>query len=298
VAQEMMFGFREQFEYFQCAICNCLQIAEIPADISKYYPPNYYTSSVQNSPLQNFLIKQRDNYAFTNKGIIGQFVFTLYPNMGLRGLLRMKLPKELRILDVGCGAGLNLRALSRHGFKNLLGIDLYIKENMVHNNNLKILKESIYSIQGEWDLIMFHHSFEHMPNPTKTLKSILRILSKTGLCLLRIPTVSSYAWQHYRTNWVQLDAPRHFYLYSLESIKLLADRVGFKIKEIYYDSTDFQFWGSEQNVKDIPLMSNRSYLLNPFRSTFSRSEIRKYRQKANKLNLEGRGDQAVFYLVK
>lgn len=41
--KEMMFGFRDKFDYFQCATCNCLQISEIPCEISKYYPDNYYS---------------------------------------------------------------------------------------------------------------------------------------------------------------------------------------------------------------------------------------------------------------
>ena len=40
----MMFGLREEFGYFQCSSCNCLQIDEFPKDISKYYSTeNYYS---------------------------------------------------------------------------------------------------------------------------------------------------------------------------------------------------------------------------------------------------------------
>jgi hypothetical protein len=43
--REMMFGFRDVFTYFQCSVCGCLQIADIPTDMSKYYPSNYYSYS-------------------------------------------------------------------------------------------------------------------------------------------------------------------------------------------------------------------------------------------------------------
>ena len=42
--KEMMFGWREVFEYFECGRCGCLQIAEIPADLGKYYPRDAYYS--------------------------------------------------------------------------------------------------------------------------------------------------------------------------------------------------------------------------------------------------------------
>ena len=45
LAREMMFGLREEFTYFECAQCGCLQIAEFPADMSAYYPDDYYSFS-------------------------------------------------------------------------------------------------------------------------------------------------------------------------------------------------------------------------------------------------------------
>ncbi|MDO8971391.1 MAG: hypothetical protein Q7U74_11930, partial [Saprospiraceae bacterium] len=45
-AREMMYGSREKFEYFQCAHCGCLQITAIPPDLSKYYPPGYYSHAL------------------------------------------------------------------------------------------------------------------------------------------------------------------------------------------------------------------------------------------------------------
>lgn len=41
--REMMFGFRDEFAYFECSKCDCLQITEIPKNIGKHYPTNYYS---------------------------------------------------------------------------------------------------------------------------------------------------------------------------------------------------------------------------------------------------------------
>mgnify|MGYP000938470375 CR=1 FL=1 len=40
VAREMMIGMREEFRYFQCANCDCLQIEEVPVNMDKFYPSN------------------------------------------------------------------------------------------------------------------------------------------------------------------------------------------------------------------------------------------------------------------
>ena len=145
---------------------------------------------------------------------------------------------------------------------------------------------------------MFHHSFEHLPNPIEALEAVYRLLPPNGECMIRIPLVSSEAWKKYGTHWVQLDAPRHFFLYSVESLKVLAEKTKFQIREIVHDSNESQFWGSEQYLKGILLLAENSYARNPAKSIFSKAEIKNYKQMARKLNLESQGDQAVIYMVK
>ena len=42
-AKEMMFGLRDEFKYFQCGECECLQVVSIPEDMSRFYPEEYYS---------------------------------------------------------------------------------------------------------------------------------------------------------------------------------------------------------------------------------------------------------------
>src|SRR5882757_7251102 len=42
-AREMMFGLRDEFEYFECSSCGCVQISEIPTNMEPYYPTKYYS---------------------------------------------------------------------------------------------------------------------------------------------------------------------------------------------------------------------------------------------------------------
>jgi SAM-dependent methyltransferase len=301
--KEMMFGYRDEFIYFQCSKCGCLQILEIPRDMSKYYPSNYYSfllprPNKSRYSIKRFIRKRRDSYAVFGKGAIGKLVYTIFPDDNLRMLSRVHPKKTLSTLDVGCGSGSLLYILREIGFEHLLGIDPYIKENIEYENGLKIIKKSIHDVDGKWDLIMFHHSFEHIPDPADSIQSVSKILTKGGVCLIRIPIVASYAWEHYKVNWVQLDAPRHFFLHSVKSIDILAEKANLNLEEIIYEATDFQFWGSEQYIKDIPLTSPYSYYVNPSKSIFKKEQIKLFRKKAEELNSMNQGDSAAFILRK
>ena len=145
---------------------------------------------------------------------------------------------------------------------------------------------------------MFHHSFEHLPDQQAHLKQAFNLLKPDGMALLRIPTVSSWAWQEYGVNWVQLDAPRHLYLHSLKSMQRLAEQTGFKTEKVSYDSNALQFWGSMQYQQDIPLRDPRSWAESPQNSLFTRQQMHEFSYRARELNNVNQGDQAAFYLRK
>ena len=298
--KEMMLGLRDQHQYFQCVECACLQIETIPDNLAAYYPSNYYSyvAPAHTNGLKQKLTEARDYYAVTGKSLLGHLLSLVSPNPKLRTLRPLALTTESRVLDVGCGAGLLLNSMHAAGFKNLLGIDPFNTETLRYPNGLVIEKRDIFAQTGEWDLIMFHHSFEHLVEQHQTLEQARKLLAPHGTILLRVPTVSSYAWQHYGVNWSQLDAPRHLFLHSIDSIKKLAEQTGFTVQKVKYDSNAFQFWGSEQYEQDIPLRSERSWAENPSNSPFSANQIRQYEHRARELNALNKGDQAAFYLRK
>jgi 2-polyprenyl-3-methyl-5-hydroxy-6-metoxy-1,4-benzoquinol methylase len=301
IVREMMFGLGDCFTYIECSRCGCVQLHNPPADMSKYYPRTYYSFSISppdifNHPLKNMTKRLRDTYSATNRSILGKVLYARFPDYVVRPLALTGVTKRSRILDVGCGSGWLLYTLRNAGFRNLLGIDPYIDATIEYKNGLTIRKQSIHEVDGEWDLILLDHAFEHVPDPLETLRSMHRLLSVGGMGLIRIPIASSYAWRHYKTNWVQLDAPRHYFLHTTESMRLLANNAGLNLEHIVYDSTEFQFWGSEQYMRGIPLEADNSYRRDPSSSVFMQVQIEEFRVRAQELNDRQQGDQAAFYL--
>lgn len=296
---EMMLGLPDRFEYFQCTACGCLQIAESPADIERFYPVGYYSYGIPEvAPLLKRIDKGiRNRLAFhTAASLLLSPLAGSFSRQPLHAVARTGVQRESAILDVGCGAGSLLLALAGMGFTNLTGADPYIPSDLDHGNGVKVFKRTLGELTGAWDLIMFHHSFEHIPDPDSALADAARLLKPGGTCLIRIPTVSSHAWEHYGINWVQIDAPRHLFLHSVKSMEILARRNGLETTGIAYDSSILQFYGSEQLLKGIPYLSDRSFAVNRKGSIFTAAQIREFRRRSKQLNADGRGDQAAFFL--
>lgn len=298
--REMMFGFRDEFIYFECSKCGCLQIAEFPKNIGKYYPSNYYTFKKGESSnfIKQILKRKRDEYALFKRGLIGKAIYRKYPNPLFDRISRIGVTYNSRILDVGCGAGNLLYSLKDIGFKNLVGVDPYINGDVI-DADVKILKKTIYKLldNQKFDLIIFNHSFEHISDQLETVVKVSKILSENGVCLIRIPIKTEYVWNRYDVNWVQIDAPRHFFIHTIKSFAYLAKKVGLLIKNITFDSTEFLFWGSEQYKSGIPLRAEDSHSVNPQKSIFTKKQIIEFKKMAEELNRQKQGDQAAFYLM-
>jgi len=204
--------------------------------------------------------------------------------------------RNARILDVGSGAGHLLYHLMGLGFRNLQGVDPFITRDVQIPGGPVIHKAEIAAIKGEFDVIVMNHSLEHMPKPHAVFHELERLLAPDGWLVIRTPVATGAVWKRYGVDWVQLDAPRHRFIHTPRSIGVLAQGADLSVESVVYDSTEFQFWGSEQYRLDIPLEDARSYKRSPSSSPFSVSQIADFARWARDMNRSGEGDQACFYL--
>ncbi|TXH61567.1 MAG: class I SAM-dependent methyltransferase [Burkholderiaceae bacterium] len=297
VATEKMFGLGGRFPYFRCADCGCLQIEDPTLDLGPYYPAQYYSlNPVTGARPSSRWATMRDREAVFPGHPLGRLLLALKPHAPLQSLGPLQLRTDDRIADVGCGAGHLLHALHRLGFGRLTGIDPHLAADAEPVPGLRLCKAELGDVDGPFDLIMFHHSLEHVADQVRVLAAARMRLAEGGRCLVRIPLVSSQAWQTYGLDWVQLDAPRHLYLHTSQSLRRLADRAGLEVESEVHDSSEFQFWGSEALRQGLPLVDAATGQEDPRVRRLAASRRREWRQKADELNREKRGDQAVFVL--
>ena len=298
----MMFGWGDVFEYLECGHCGCLQIAEIPADLGKYYPKQGYYSykPPKKKSYPDWVLRlrhRRTGHYLGEPTLLGGLLGALSKRAGHFEWLRHgRLTLDSRIVDVGCGAGKLLLTLQRDGFRSLLGADPFIEADIDYGNGVRILKRSLHELDGEFDFVMLHHSFEHMPDPRGTLAELRRKVSAQSTLLIRIPVCDSFARRKYGVHWMAWDAPRHLYLHTVKSMHLLAAEAGFEIFAVSYDSSVQQFASSELYLRGVPYVEQSRY--HPGRSpeAFTQAEWDGFVARAEQLNRERDGDTACFYL--
>jgi SAM-dependent methyltransferase len=242
------------------------------------------------------------NYLLNRKNFISQLIArnqswleSFFPHYLREPLLKLNF--RSRILDFGCGTGELLQTLYYYGFRDLKGADAFIEEDIFYPNGIKIYKLPLSEMEPFFDLVMLHHSFEHLPDPLESLRQIHRLLSPGKFCLIRIP-LAAFAWEKYGVNWVQLDPPRHLFLFTEKSFRGLAETAGFEVAKVVYDSESFQFFGSERYAQNIAMNEDENSAGVSSESVLTPENLREWERGAEVLNRQNKGDQACFYLRK
>jgi SAM-dependent methyltransferase len=293
-----MFGLSGRFEYLECGNCGCLQLVDVPSDMSQYYPGDYY-SFKRHNPLVTWLRRKWSGHAHGVVSVFGSVLDRLYfPNRAMSAVRRAKMSQNSRILDVGCGAGNLLLDLQHLGYKNLKGVDAFLTRDLEYPGNLKILRRSLESLSEPYDLIMLHHSFEHMRAPQLVLQNISRLLASDGLAIIRLPLASSYAWREFGTNWAQLDAPRHLFLHTYRSMEILAKNAGLFVWKVDQEGDDGTFWASEAYRKGLSMRDKRFPNRSALRRVLGLRSILKWRKVADEINRKSEADMVCFFLKK
>lgn len=288
LATERMLGLGGEFTYAACSDCDSIQLLTVPKDLRPYYPSEYYSlGPLQSSgTFRNFLKKIR-MWAFL---ATGNSFFT--PRFGGYWLKKLNPKFTDRIADVGCGNGQLLYELQVAGFEDLHGFDPFLESESQLGPGLKLWNKEFGQTDCYFDVVMLHHSFEHMEDPEQVLKTCFERLNSEGMLLVRCPVADAAVWKEKRALWVQLDAPRHLSIPSTQGFVEAAQRSGFEVKEILFDSTAFQFWGTGLYEHEEKL--DRSKI----DTYFSSKQLEEWEKQAMQYNLEGKGDQACFFCVK
>jgi SAM-dependent methyltransferase len=285
----MMFGRRDRFAYAECPACASLQIREVPANLADYYPPEYSAydlpAALKGPPLlhrrlASWLLNTLPGCTPLTRRLAPRYPFLHWARLG-------NVRHDSAILDVGCGAGGPLRRWRRCGYRDLTGVDPYLKEES-DEPGLVLRRGGLDAVTGTFDLIMMHHVLEHMPDPAGALRLARCLLRPGGSMLVRVPLAGSPLAREFGADWFNLDAPRHLVIPSREGMRGLAAAAGLRICHEECDGIPLSLLYSE--------CYRRNVAMKEAAEPGTAADLKRADRLMKKLNRAGRGDWGVFVL--
>lgn len=234
----------ETFSLLCCRRCTLLQLDPLlePHELERWYPEDYGAYLPAGS-LPTFASKIR--YFLRRPWALP---LALYTKPLQR---RATLPRGGRLLDVGCGSGAFLLGMKAKDFE-VVGVEPHPQAcARAKASGLEVFCGTVEGVTfspAGFDSITLHHVLEHVPSPLRTLKRCRELLKPNGVIVITTPNERSLAHRLFRTRWLNLDPPRHTFLFSPRTIRAYAERVGLRIRRLRFVAHPAGFLGSLDRV--------------------------------------------------
>jgi 2-polyprenyl-3-methyl-5-hydroxy-6-metoxy-1,4-benzoquinol methylase len=213
------------FEIRSCRQCGLVRLSPRPSaeDMAVLYQPQHYTSPRRDLVARLEGLIRRERVSF------------------VRGHSRGN-----RILDVGCGNGGMLQALSEakydvHGLEPYQDALAEVPEELRSRIRCEPFESANYP-GASFDVITLWHVLEHLARPVEILQSIHTFLKPEGSLILEVPNFASREARWLGPYWYNLDAPYHFWHFTPQTLQVAIQRAGFEVTTCVTSSVTRPVW--------------------------------------------------------
>jgi 2-polyprenyl-3-methyl-5-hydroxy-6-metoxy-1,4-benzoquinol methylase len=92
------------------------------------------------------------------------------------------------------------------------------------SKNVSLIENTSQLEDHSVDVITMWHVLEHVPDLSKQIKELKRLLKPNGTIVIAVPNFNSFDAKHYKNFWAAYDVPRHLWHFSRLSIEKLFER--------------------------------------------------------------------------
>lgn len=141
----------------------------------------------------------------------------------------LNLPKNSKILDMGCGPGYFLDEMKSREYTDVIGVtlssgDIQLCESKGHTikkYDLSFLPQKDGYYDESMDFIFLRHALEHSPYPIFTLMEYNRVLKQFGKMYIEVPAPDCERKHEYNLN--------HYSIFGYNQLVALLQRTGFNV---------------------------------------------------------------------
>lgn len=225
---------RNEWEFVRCPACDHVWLDPRPAveALGTIYPPTYYAydyeATIPRAAQWGKALLDRRKLARVRRAV---------PNLAGG------------YLDVGCGTGRYLRAMAAAGLprERIHGLELDAAVvRRLRDEGFDVHHDRVESCaamaDGSLDLVTMFHVIEHVTSPAHVLARLHRWIAPGGVLAVETPNRDSIdaRWFGDR-HWGGYHFPRHWHLFTPESLAALLRRHGFEPFLLQFQ-TGHSFW--------------------------------------------------------
>lgn len=209
------YGYQGIFRLLKCANCGHMFLqAEFLSEQLRDLYSNYYPRSSFN--LENYM-PYAELQGF-NAWLDGEKSSTF-----------RWVPRNVRVLDIGCGFGESL------GYHQARGCEVYgveadenirrVADKFGFNVHVGLFDPAVYQ-EDFFDYVTMSQVIEHVTDPTQTLSGIANVLKPGGLAILSTPNANGWGAKLFGRRWINWHAPYHLHFFTVKSMRLAAQKAG------------------------------------------------------------------------
>ncbi len=210
---------KDQFEVVACEKCGALYLWPRPTaeQLARYYPEGYWWRS-------------------GSEGGAARRMEGAYRSAVLRDHIRFVTaalgPPPAKLLDLGCGSGDLIAAISRRGYW-CAGMDYSLPAlKAAQSQGLPAVLADYHDAPfrpGSFDAVSMFHFLEHVADPACAIDFARDALRPGGSLIVQVPNADSLQRAVFGARWSGLDPPRHLIDFRRRDLEQLIEGRGFRI---------------------------------------------------------------------
>lgn len=152
-------------------------------------------------------------------------------------LKSLRLPRESRILEVGCGTGGNIAMLRNYGSVTAVELDSFARDHVRTAMKVDVVPGSLpYDLpyaDRKFDVICLFDVLEHVERDREALRILRERLAPNGLLIITVP---AYQWLYSSHD----EQHHHYRRYTARQLQTIARAAGLQPTRVgYYNSVLF-----------------------------------------------------------
>lgn len=198
----------ETFHYRRCEDCGVLHLADVPDDLARYYPAEYFGLPAADE-LRERAVPERYRMEIVGRHVApGGRLIEIGPGDGIFAVQALDAGFDVAAIEADPAAAEHLR--------DVLGVE--VVESTTPETQLAAL--------GPARAIVAWHVIEHVPQPWTLLEAAAAALEPGGALVVATPNPRAFGLRVLGRRWAHVDAPRHLFLLPHEAVIARARALG------------------------------------------------------------------------